>query len=626
VHLRADQKLFLSYLAVIAAVVVALTLGVGSMLKRHLTGMVADDMRRELYLVRTIDEQNRALPPDSLANWLGHVIHRRVTIIARDGKVLGDSEKDGPALAAMENHGGRPEVRAALRGRVGEATRVSATIGTDYLYLAVLSSNGLVIRVSEPLREVKRAVSRVQRGIFGVGVIALVLTGLLSLGFSRVVTSPLRQLANAARGMAAGDLAQRAPTRGRDELAEMGDALNLLAGELQRRLGQLEGERAEMQALIDAMSEGVIAVDARGRVRRANPAATRMFSLAADPHGIAPEQVARRPGFLEMVGRVLRGDPVPATELSVDSRSLLATAQPLPSGGAVMVFLDVSQLRRLEDVRRDFVANASHELKTPLTAIRGYSETLLDPELPPELRRRFAETVRTNAERLQRIVDDLLDLSRLESGGWRVQPEILSVRDVADDAWAPFRDAAAAKGARFETRVPHEAEFVYADPAALRQIFANLFSNALRYVGEGGEITVAAHPVPQPAAPVMATAAVEGCGGWIEIEVRDTGAGIPSQHLPRIFERFYRADAARSREEGGTGLGLAIVKHMVEGHGGAVQADSQLGRGTTIRFTLPTPDESDPADDPASDEHAHENDASVAPAPLDERGMAQESA
>lgn len=606
-HLRADQKLFLSYLAVIAAVVVVLTLGVGSMLRRHLTGMVAGDMRRELYLVRTIDEQNPALPPDSLANWLGHVTGRRITIIARDGKVLGDSEEDGPALEHMQNHGSRPEVRAALRGKVGEARRVSATVGAEYIYLAVLSPNGLVIRLSEPLREVNAAVTRVQRGIFGVGVIALVLTGLLSFGFSRVVTYPLRQLAGAARAMAAGDLAQRARTRGSDELAEMADALNMLAGELQRRLGQLEGERAEMQALIDSMSEGVIAVDGGGRVRRANPAARRMFSLGGDPRGIAPEQVARRQGFLEMVGRVVDGSPVPATELALDGRSLLATAQPLPGGGAVMVFLDVSQLRRLEGVRRDFVANASHELKTPLTAIRGYSETLLDPGLPPELGRRFAQTVKENAERLQRIVDDLLDLSRLESGGWRVEPEIVSVADAANEAWAPFRDEAARKHAAFSVHAPDDADYVYADPAALRQVLSNLFGNALRYIPDGGAVEVRARAAAGPSlencrrsAPSDPAEPCDDGAGWVCIEVSDTGSGIPSAHLPRIFERFYRVDAARSREEGGTGLGLAIVKHMVEGHGGTIQAESQLGRGTTIRFTLPAPHDPDAGPDDAA--------------------------
>jgi two-component system phosphate regulon sensor histidine kinase PhoR len=575
VHLRADQKLFLTYLAVIAAVVVALTLGVGSMLRHQLTGIVADDMRRELLLARVIEQQNPALPPDSLANWLGQRLGRRITVIAHDGSVLGDSEKDGAALLAMENHGNRPEVRQALSGHLGEALRVSATIGTGYLYLAIPAAGGRVIRVSEPLREVTRAVQRVQRGIFGVGVIALLLTGLLSFGFSRVVTLPLRRLAEAARGMAAGDLSRRAHSPGRDELGEMADALNLLAGELQRRLGQLEGERAEMQALIDAMSEGVIAVDAQGRVRRTNPAAREMFALAADPRGLAPQEVARRPAFLDAVARVLAGEPLPPSELSVDGHHLLATAQPLPGGGAVMVFLDVSQLRRLEGVRRDFVANASHELKTPLTVIRGYSETLLDPELPAGLRVKFAETVKLNADRLQRIVDDLLDLSRLESGAWRVEPEVVALADVARDAWGGFRDQAAEREVELGVEVPPEWAWAWADPAALRQIFSNLFSNALRYTPRGGRIEVRAGPGRQPET--------------VALEVRDSGSGIPSSHLPRVFERFYRVDAARSREEGGTGLGLAIVKHMVEEHGGQVEAESRLGQGTTIRFTLPLP-------------------------------------
>ncbi len=597
-HLRADQKLFLSYLAVIAAVVVALTLGVGSMLRRQLTAIVADDLTRELVLVRTLEEHTPAMPPDSLADWLGGLTARRITIIARDGRVRGDSEKDGAALAAMENHGGRPEVRAALRGRMGEDVRVSATIGAEYLYLAVPASNGLIIRVSVPLREVNRAVTRVQRGIFGVGVIALVLTSLLSFGFSRVVTWPLRELAGTARAMAAGDLAQRARARGHDELTEMADALNGLAGELQRRLGQLEGERAEMSALIDAMNEGVIAVDAQGRVRRANPAARRMFSLGPDPRGTLPEAVAPRQGFAALVRHVLEGEPVPATELTVGGRSLLATAQPLTGGGAVMVFLDVSQLRRLEGVRRDFVANASHELKTPLTVIRGYSETLLDPDLPPELRRQFASTVQVNAQRLQHIVDDLLDLSRLESGGWRVQPEIVSVADLARDAWAGVGDAAARKDARFGVEVPPDAEFAYADPSALRQILSNLFGNSLRYIPHGGGVEVRARAVASPALDGGAGEARAPARPWLCIEVADTGAGIAVEHLPRIFERFYRADPGRSREEGGTGLGLAIVKHMVEGHGGTIQAESQPGRGTTIRFTLPTPEHEPPGDEP----------------------------
>lgn len=590
-HLRADQKLFLTYLAVIAAVVAALTLGVGTLLRRHMTEMQAGDLRRELLLARSLYESHQAGQPDSVADWLGSVADRRVTIIAPDGRVIGDSEVPDAGLAALENHGGRPEIREALRGRMGRAVRLSTSVGNREMYMAVPASGGRVIRLAVPLDEVYATVRRVQRGIFSVGVVALVLTGLLSFGFSIAVTRPLRQLAGVARAMAAGDLTRRARTRDRDEVGELADALDTLAGELQRRLGQLEGERAEMQALIDAMDEAVIAVDAKGRVRRANPAARRIFSLTGDPRGLAPQEITRRKPFLELVKRALDGAPVAPTELTQDGRHLLATAQPLPTGGAVMVFLDVSVLRRLEDVRRDFVANASHELKTPLTAIRGFAETLLDPQLPPELRAQFTQTVKANADRLQRIVDDLLDLSRIETGGWRVEPEIVSIPEIAGEAWGTLESTAEAREARIEVRVPPECEFVDADPSALRQIFINLFGNSLRYIPHGGEVELSARAVPGPS--------VDGSGeggdrrAWVEVAVRDNGAGIPSAHLPRIFERFYRADAARSREEGGTGLGLAIVKHLVEGHGGGITAESEFGRGTTIRFTLPVPDDAE---------------------------------
>lgn len=580
-RLRADQKLFLTYLAIIVTVVVVLTVGIGRLLRAHLEELLADDVGRELALAASLYQTRPGMSGDSLAAWLGGLSGRRVTLIAPDGRVLGDSEKDPRARMQLENHAGRPEVRAAMAGEVGRAVRRSASVDEDQMYMAVRTADGRVLRLAVPLREVEATVARVQRGISGVGAVAAVLTAILSLAFSIAMTRPLRELAGVARSMAAGDLGRRARTVHRDEVGELGEALDTLAAELQRRLGQLEGERHEMQALIDAMAEAVIAVDGDGRVMRANPAARRIFSLPHEPRGISPEEVARRQGFLELVRRALAGAPVPPTELAQDGRTLLATAQPLPSGGAVMVFLDVSELRRLEDVRRDFVANASHELKTPLTAIRGFAETLLDPELPPPLREQFTRTVKDNADRLQRIVDDLLDLSRIESGGWRVQPEIVSVAEEAREAWGALRAAAERKGATLAVDVPPECEYVDADPSALRQVFSNLIGNSLRFVPEGGRVEVSARP----------GRAADGGGRWVEVSVRDDGAGIPSAHLPRVFERFYRADAARSREEGGTGLGLAIVRHLVEGHGGSVEARSELGRGTTIRFTLPAAEE-----------------------------------
>lgn len=441
--------------------------------------------------------------------------------------------------------------------------------------MAVPTRRGAVLRFAVPLAEISRVLRGVQRGIFAVGALALVVGALFALGFSLAITRPLRELRGVARAMADGDLSRRFGSRRADEFGDLGLALDTLAGELQRRLAQLEEERAETQTLIDSMVEGVVALSPAGRVRGANPAARRMFSLPADPRGIDPEAVSRRPAFLSLVARALAGEAVHPLELTSDAHALLATGHPLPDGGAVLVFLDVSELRRLEGVRRDFVANASHELKTPLTAIRGYSETLLDDDLPTELRKQFVSVVRSNAERLQRIVDDLLDLSRIESGGWSIQPEPVEVGRVAVEAWEA--QAAGSNGREIELEVDIEsgAEIVQADPAVLFQIFTNLFSNARRYTQDGGVVTVSARHLRGEGVP------------WLAIEVADTGSGISTAHLPRIFERFYRVDPGRSREEGGTGLGLAIVKHLVEAHGGRVEAESTVGRGTLIRFTLP---------------------------------------
>lgn len=574
-RLRAAQKLFLSYLVLIGATVAVLTVAVDFTLRRQLVELEADGLRRELFLAIAIHRQDAAAEPDRLADRLGALTGRRVTLIAADGWVLGDSDEDGPGLARMENHRDRPEVRAALHGRVGRAMRYSRSIRTDQLYLAAPGARGQVVRMSIPLHDVDEAVARIRRRILGGGGIALVIAGLLSLGFSLAVTRPLRRAAEVARAMAGGDLSRRVQPRHRDELGDLAHVLDSLAAELQRRLGQLEGERAEMQTLIDAMSEAVLALGPDGRVRRANPAARRIFGLQDEPYGLTLEEVDRRPDFLRLVERALAGEQVSPTGLADGGRQLLATAQPLSTGGAVLVFLDVSELRRLEEARRDFVANASHELKTPLTAIRGYSETLLDDGLPPELRRRFAATVNANAGRLQRIVDDLLDLSRIESGQWRAEPETIAVVEAAEEAWSAFEAEASQAGVGFRVEVSPGCDHVRADPSGLRQILTNLFHNALRHTPPGGSVTV------------VTRCDGDGEGRWVRIEVRDTGCGIPAAHLPRVFERFYRVDASRSRAEGGTGLGLAIVRHLVESHGGVVEAESEMGRGTTIRFTLP---------------------------------------
>ncbi len=570
--LRAHTRLFLSYLVLVVGVVLALVWGVETTLRQPLLDQAGDELLRELALGRELLELEGDEDPDGLARRMADLTGHRVTIVGAGGEVLGESGVPRGAIDAMDDHSDRPEIQAAWSSGQGTSIRYSTSVDADLVYAAVEASGGRVIRFAMDVGAIDAAIASVRRQILQVGGVALLLALLLSLAVSLAVTRPLREMRRVALTMARGDLGPRLRMGRHDELGELASALDTLADQLQRRLGQFEAEREEMAVLIDSMAEGVLALDARGQVRRANPAARAIFGLNSEVEGSAPQVVARHRGFLEMVSQVLDGLAVPPTELTHGDLHLLATAEPLPRGGAVLVFLDITELRRLEGVRRDFVANASHELKTPLTVIRGHAETLLDEELPPELRRRFAQRLQANADRLQAILEDLLDLSKIESGGW--QPEIvpIQVSELAGEAWEPFRAPAQEKGVVFELDVDRGAQEVLADPGGLRQVLTNLFSNALRHTPSGGRICLRGR--------VLA-------GGEMALEVEDTGSGIPTRHLGRIFERFYRADPARSRADGGTGLGLAIVRHLVEQHGGRVEAESELGEGTTIRVILP---------------------------------------
>lgn len=327
--------------------------------------------------------------------------------------------------------------------------------------------------------------------------------------------------------------------------------------------------------LIDVMTEGVVEVDGAGRVRRANAAARALLGWPDDVEGRLLGTLVRHPELRNLLDCATGCESSEACELTLDGRHLAIAARRASPGagtpGTLLLIRDLTDMRRLERIRRDFVANVSHELKTPLTSIRGYTETLLQEEIPPETLRQFLETVHRNAQRLQQIIEELLDLSRLEAGRWQPELEPVDVAEAARQAWASHEERALAKGVAFEIVIA-EPLAAHADAGGLHQILSNLFDNAIRYTPGGGLITVSGGRT---------------SGGRIAIEVRDTGVGIPQEALPRIFERFYRVDPARSRAEGGTGLGLSIVKHLVESMGGEVAARSELGRGTSIRLALP---------------------------------------
>jgi len=570
--MRLATRLFASIALLVAAAVIGSILASEVLLRRHLEEEIAAELEREARLVAAV------APPDS-SRWpefamsAGAQLDRRITLIDPEGHVRGDTEFDRPSLARLENHRDRPEVRAALDSGLGRGVgmneRLSASTNERRMYVAIRGGPpGIAVtRVSTTLAVVDAQVHVIQRAVAAAGLLMLLAAALVAWLLARALARPLLKIADAANDIAAGRAAEF-PDVQVPELAHQVDALRAMHHELERRFEDLRREREESRTLLEALSDGVLAADNRGAIISANAAARELLGYATGEPLPALDELFHDRAHRALMREVLAGAVIESRELDLGARTVVVSARPLEDGGTLLVLSDVTDVRRLETVRRDFVANVSHELKTPLTAIAGYAETLA-AEGGDAQTAKFSQTIVENARRMHRLVDDLLDLSRIESGTWRPEPHAIDVDAAARDAWGPFVERAASRKVRFDA--PGKAAPLTADPEALRQIFTNLFDNALRHTPPGGTIRVTA----------------ERAGNRTTVRVTDTGSGIPAEHLPRIFERFYRVDPGRSRQEGGTGLGLAIVKHLVEAHGGRVEATSELGRGTTILLSFP---------------------------------------
>lgn len=384
---------------------------------------------------------------------------------------------------------------------------------------------------------------------------------------ARSIARRVEELGAAARAIASGQPAHFAPST-IPEFASLTMALRQMQRTLDERFAAVQQSQSAGAAIVDAMSDGLIATDARGTIVVMNAAAREL--LAYDPHEALPDvrSLFRAKAAREAVEEVLAGHDVHDREAQIDDRLLVLNGRALAEGRAVLILSDLTELRRLEQVRRDFVANVSHELKTPLTSISGYAETLATGDVDDATRDRFLRTIHDNARRMQSLVDDLLELSKVESGRWQPRREQVALDAAIDEAWGLLAERAAKGGVSLHRDLAGDAGQVFADPRALDLVLGNLLDNAIRHVPRGGTITVASRRGPD----------------GVEVAVIDTGSGIPAEHLPRIFERFYRVDPSRSREQGGTGLGLAIVRHVMEAHGGQVTAESTVRQGTTIRL------------------------------------------
>ncbi len=541
------RRLLLGSLALLLTLVLlVVTLGDDRM-RNPIERLVQDRLEREARLVAI--DWSVSQDPDALADTAGAVLGVRVTLVAPDGRVVGDSDESADQLAQLENHGARPEIREALESGAGRARRVSASVGRDQLYSAVRAPLG-VVRLSIDPATVDVIVRRAQWSIVSVAAIALAVAGALAMLFARGIGRQLTELRDVAQALASGDLSRRPVLAAPGEVGELAGAVHRMAEQLDSRMRAMERDELLLAATIESLSEGVIVVDSSRRVIRANDAARYLLGVDDSPP-FPSERLPRDRMLRDALAEALDGGTTDEMEIAFGDRILLLRAKSLKDGGAVLAMRDVTASRRLEATRRDFVANVSHELKTPLTVISGFAETLLDEDEEPAQRRRFAEAIQASAHRMHRMVDDLLDLSRIESGGWKPAPTALDASAIVGDTLLPYRPAAEQKGITLDVEIAPDVQTVSADATALRQVVSNLVDNAIRHTAAGGSVT--------------AFARAEDNGVWIG--VRDTGVGITPAHLPRIFERFYRVDAARSRAGGGTGLGLAIVKHLTEAHG-----------------------------------------------------------
>ena len=568
------SRIFLKLFAASLVLIAACMLTMNVLIQRAWQGMVQseveDSLRQKtlLFASRVADAPRESIP--EITKLAAREANERATVIDSNGKVVADSENDP---STMDNHGERPEVAAALRGQVGTAIRVSHSMGVDFLYTAAPFPGG-VVRLAHPMSAIREANRRVRNDLLKSSAVAVLVALVLAFLATQSIGRRLARITDFAERVAAGDLSARIEEESTDEIAHVASALDKTARKLEEGFQTVEASRQTLETLLNSMQEAVIAVAEDGRVLWANQRMERLL-----PSGIRLGEPlvksARDPEILRAVQSALETRDITVARAAkiFSGRVFDVTAAPMPGGGVVAVMHDQTDVERLEKTRRDFIANVSHELRTPLTSIQGYAETVLDNESLTDNNREFLEIIRKNALRMARLTEDLLVLARVESGERGFDLQSATPQELLEEAVQTFQEIADSRG--IELAVMNTAtSTVLVDRDAIHQVFGNLIDNAMKY-GEGGRKIL-----------IGACETKEG----VQFFVRDFGAGIPSEHLPRLFERFYRVDKARSRESGGTGLGLAIAKHVVRAHGGAIKAESELNHGSTFYFTMPRED------------------------------------
>ncbi len=566
-------KLMFVFLLVIGATAVTLQLTVHRVWERTLRDQIKLNLKQKTLMFAHRVETDRQHSLADITSQEGQAAGARATVIDPTGKVLADSEVDP---SSMENHARRGEFAEALSGETGVEERKSETLGVPFIYVAMPVSGGAV-RLAYPLPEIEITDRSLTVALFWGSLASLVFAFLVAAVASLYIGRRLQRIVGFAERLAAGDLTARIASTSTDEIGQLATGLDKTARRVEESFSRLQTSQRELETLLNSMQDAVIAVDKEGRVQWANRGMDRLLLRAPRLNAPLIDSV-RDPDFLTAIQKAVREHVVTSARSNTiaSGRTFDVTAAPMPGGGAVAVLRDLTDAERMEKTRRDFIANVSHELRTPLTSIQGYTETLLDSPMADNHVREFLEIVRKNAARMSRLTEDLLTLARVESGEHRFDVQPVSAEEMLQDALESFREVARSHGVELGVELlPGNSVaavlHVKADREAIHQIFSNLIENALKYAASGKKV-------------VLGARAAEGS---VEFYVRDFGPGISSEHLPRLFERFYRVDKARSRESGGTGLGLAIAKHIVFAHGGTIRAESELNHGSMFLFTLP---------------------------------------
>lgn len=581
---RTIWQIYPSYIIITVISLAAASLYATTTFKDFYITKTSEDLYARALLVERLAEEgvisgDRA-GLDRLAKGLGKEAAARMTIVTPDGVVVGDSIEDP---ATMENHADRPEVAAALAGKPGQATRFSNTLSESMMYVAIPVMDGGrvagVVRAAVSVHSIQEALGSFYRRVAYGGLAGIVLAAAIGLVVSRRLTKPLVELERGAVRFARGELGGRLPLSDTEEIASLASAMNDMAARLDDRINMVTRQKNEQDAILASMTEGLLAVDKGGRVINMNQAAARLLSIDRESaRGRSLQEVLRNTELRVFVEGALEADGPVELEFvfrDPDERTIIATGtklagQPGEGIGALVVLNDVTRLRRLEGMRREFVANVSHELRTPVTAIKGYAELLSEGGLDDrDAAAKFVDRILSQSNRLNAIIDDLLSLSQIErmQDDHKVELQECSVLDVLESAVQTCRYGADARDVDITVSCAEEVTAML-NPQLMEQAVVNLVVNAVKYS--------------EPGSPVKVTC--ERKGGGVVISVSDRGYGIEQKHFPRLFERFYRVDRARSRDAGGTGLGLAIVKHIVQAHGGRITVDSSPGRGST--FTI----------------------------------------